>query len=101
LNLVGYVEYKLQETTGIFFNGKGFLKMKNIKARVKRNKLDELAGIYYKDENSGIVKHLNSINKVALLGIQRGDGIYTIIGESWIYYLTVSGTAGKISHGNF
>jgi hypothetical protein len=73
----------------------------NIKARIKRNKLDELAGKSYKDEESEIIKHLNSVNKRALLGIQREDGIYTFIGEDCIYYLTALGVEGEISHGKF
>lgn len=73
----------------------------NISARIKRNKLDELAGIYYKEDNSIIVEYLNSKNKKALLGIQREDGIYTIVGEEFIYYSTDSGDEGEISHGEF
>jgi hypothetical protein len=77
------------------------MKEVNINARIKRNKLDELAGIYYKEDNSIIVQYLNSKNKKALLGIQREDGIYTIVGEEFIYYSTDSEDEGEISHGEF
>lgn len=70
----------------------------NIKARIRRNKLDVLADNYYRDENSELVKHLNSINKKALVGIQREDGVYTIIGEEYIYYSTVLGVESEISN---
>lgn len=70
----------------------------NIKARIRRNKFDELAGEYYQDENSELVKKLNGLNKKALVGIKRPDGIYTIIGENCVYYLTESGKEGEISH---
>jgi hypothetical protein len=70
----------------------------NLNARIRRNKFDELAGEYYQDENSEIVKYLNSKNLKALLGIKRPDGIYTIIGEECVYYLTESGVEGEISH---
>ena len=77
------------------------MKNVNIKARIRRNKFDKLAGECYQDENSEIVKYLNSINKKAFLGIKRGDGVYTIIGEDRIYYLTDAGTQGEILHGDF
>ena len=70
----------------------------NLKARIRRNKFDELAGEYYQDEYSEIVKYLNGKNKKALLGIKRDDGIYTIIGEESDYYLTEAGVEGGISH---
>ena len=70
----------------------------NLKARIRRNKFDELAGEYYQDKNSEIDKYLNGKNKKALLGIKRDDGIYTIIGEESIYYLTEAGVEGEISH---
>lgn len=68
----------------------------NIKARIKRNMLDQFAGTHYRDENSGIVKFLNGQNKKALVGIQREDGIYTIIGENSVYYLTTFNVEGEI-----
>lgn len=70
----------------------------NIKARIRRNKFDVLAENSYRDENSEIVKYLNSVNKKALVGIQREDGIYTIVGEEFIYYLTALGKEGEIRH---
>ena len=76
------------------------MKKVNIKARIKRNRLDELAGEYYQDENSEIVKCLNSRNKNALVGIKRPDGIYTVIGEEYVYYLIESGVDGEIAHGD-
>jgi hypothetical protein len=69
----------------------------NLRARIKRNKLDILTGKNFRDENSEIIKDFNSKNKKALVGIQREDGIYTIIGDENIYYLTISGKEGEIS----
>ena len=77
------------------------MKNVNIKARIRRNKFDELAGEYYQDENSEIVKYLNNRNKKALLGIKRPDGVYTIIGETSVYYVTELGKEGEISHSDF
>jgi hypothetical protein len=73
----------------------------NIKAKIRRNKFDEFAGKYYRDENSEIVKYLAGLGKKALLGIQKEDGIYTIVGESSIYYLTSTGVEGEISQKDF
>lgn len=77
------------------------MKSVSIKARIKRNKLDVLAGKYYVDDNSDIVKYLNSLDKKALVGIQREDGIYTIIGEENVYYLSALGIEGAIPLGEF
>lgn len=77
------------------------MKKINIKARIRRNKLDSLAGESYRAENSEIVQYLNSKNKKAILGIQREDGIYTIIGEEYIYYSTKSGIEGSIENKYF
>ena len=73
----------------------------NIKNRIRRNMLDKLAGKYYKNESSDIILHLNSKEKKGIVGIQREDGIYTIIGTEKIYYLTTSGIEGEISIDNF
>jgi len=73
----------------------------NIKARIKRNKFDKLAGEHYRDNNSQLIKDLQNKNIQALLGIQKGDGMYTVIGLESIYYSTGSGTEGEISHGIF
>jgi hypothetical protein len=77
------------------------MKKININARIRRNKLDLLAGESYRDENSEIVKYLNRVNKKALLGIQRTDGIYTIIGEEYTYYSTDLGVEDSIKHVHF
>lgn len=76
-------------------------KVVNIKARIRRNKLDKLAGNCYRDENSAIVKYLIEDSKKAILGIQREDGIYTILGENSIYYMASSGAEGEVSHSYF
>lgn len=74
---------------------------RNIKARVKHNMFDVLAGSNFRDETSEIITHLNSIGQKALLGMEREDGIYTIMGEDHIYYLTPERIAGQIPHKDF
>lgn len=73
----------------------------NIKARIKRNMLDQLSGNYYRDKNSDIIRHLNSNKRNAIVGIQQEDGIYTIIGDEKIYYKTLLGAEGEILIGDF
>lgn len=68
-----------------------------IKARIKRNLFMELAGSDFRDGDADIIKYLNSVNKQSIIGIQRKDGIYTVIGERCIYYLTPLGVEGEIS----
>jgi hypothetical protein len=62
--------------------------------------LDKLSGNYYVAERSPIITQLNAVNKPALVGIQREDAIYTIIGPENVYYLTPSGTEGEIVIGD-
>ncbi|PSL30042.1 metallophosphoesterase [Chitinophaga ginsengisoli] len=75
--------------------------MVNYKARIKRKRLDEYAGEAFRDENAAIVKHLNNAGKKALFGIQQADGMYTIVGEDTVYYLSPSGKFGEIPLGDF
>jgi hypothetical protein len=72
-----------------------------LQARIRRNGLAKLAGNYYLDEDAGLVSQLNSLQKGALVGIQRADGVYTVLGEERIYYLTPSGVAGEVAIGDF
>lgn len=72
------------------------MKLSILKAKVKRNNLVKHAGKYYIDETSEIIKHLNAQGKSALLGIQNKKGVYTIIGEQFVYYLTFSGKSEEI-----
>lgn len=74
----------------------------NIKSRIKRNRLDILAGKSFRDETSEIIQHLNKSDANALVGIQREeDGIYTIIGAEKIYYMTPLMTKGDIPISEF
>lgn len=73
------------------------MKSINIKARIKRNKLDQLAGTCFRDENDEIVKKFNLYNTKAFLGIQRDDGIYTILGDKSAYYSTDQGVEKQIT----
>ena len=74
------------------------MKRINIKPRIKRNMLDTLSPEDYRDENSEIIQHLN---KSELVGIQREDGIYTIIGVKKNYYMTPLMTKGDIQISEF
>ena len=72
-----------------------------LKSKIKRNHLEEYAGAYFRDDTSQIINSLNAVGKCALFGIQREDGIYTIIGQKHVYYSTVLGTAGEIPLNDF
>lgn len=65
--------------------------MNILKAKIRRNNLQDFAGKFFKDDTSQIIKKLNSGGKEALFGIERQDGIYTIIGKSAVYYSTIDG----------
>jgi hypothetical protein len=72
-----------------------------LQARIRRNGLAKLAGNYYLDEDASLVNQLNSRKKGALVGIQRADGVYTVLGEKRLSYLTPSGVEGEIANGDF
>lgn len=72
------------------------MKKSILKAKIKRNNLEEYSGSYFIDETSKIIKTLNSNEKKALVGIERKDGVYTILGEKFVYYSTVSGGKGQV-----
>lgn len=77
------------------------INLNGVKARIKRNKLIDLAGDHFRDEHSEIVQLLKGRGYDALLGIQREDGVYTIIGEKALYYSTATGFEGTIALEDF
>lgn len=72
-----------------------------LKSKIKRNNLEQYAGTYFRDGTSQIVNSLNEKGKCALFGIEREDGIYTIIGEKLVYYSTNQGNVEEISLSEF
>lgn len=72
-----------------------------LNAKIERNGLKRYAGIYFRDATSTVIKSLNKEGKKALAGIQKGDGMYTILGEGSVYYTTTSGSYGEISLKSF
>jgi hypothetical protein len=77
------------------------MKTSILKSKIKRNNLEEYAEQYFRNENSQIVSSLNNEGKSALFGIEREDGIYTIIGEKSVYYTAASGNKGEITLNEF
>ena len=57
-----------------------------LKAKIKQNKLDVYAGKYFVNENSKIIKILNDLDKKVLIGIQKNELTYTILGEDKVYF---------------
>jgi hypothetical protein len=72
-----------------------------VQARIRRNGLAKLAGNHYLDEDAGLVNQLKSSKKGAFVGIEREDGVYTVLGEERVCYLTPSGVEGEIAIGEF
>lgn len=77
------------------------MKRINLKARIKRNMLDTLSGENYRDEHSEIIQYLNNMGADILVGIEREDGIYTLIGTETIYYMTSLMVQEKLSVKDF
>ncbi len=72
------------------------MKLNILKARIKRNMLIESAGVHFRDEKSPIVTALNEEGKKALVGIQKANEIYTILGEQFVYFSTDADTNGQM-----
>ena len=70
----------------------------NLEIRLKKNKLVDLAGSSFVDQDSDLIKSLRREGKNALLGIKRSDGIYTVLGENSIYYKSISHNEGEIDY---
>lgn len=68
-----------------------------LKARVERSCLVESAGKYYGDMDSQIIQNLNNEGRNAFVGLERDDGIYTVLGEKLVYFSTKSGDTDTIS----
>jgi hypothetical protein len=77
------------------------MKFNIVQARAKRNKFNELAGKFYRDNTSQIVEELNKANKRAYFGIQDESGKYTVIGEKFVYFSTALGIEGEVSNADF
>jgi hypothetical protein len=72
-----------------------------LKSLIKRRKLEECVGSYFRDSDSELVCELNSEGKEALFGIQREDGVYTIIGKGFVYFSTISGGKKEMTLADF
>lgn len=67
-----------------------------LKARLERNGLKKYADKHFTDETSPVVNKLKQEGKDAVIGIQRKDGAYTVLGEKFIYYSTPLGEKGQL-----
>ena len=74
------------------------MKKNILKAKIKRNKLIENAGIFFVDDTSQIIKQINKEGKNAILGIYDKEKKYTVIGLKKMFYLTKNGNKGEILH---
>lgn len=70
----------------------------NINSIIKRNKLLEYSGEYFRGDDSEIVKRLIREGKRAFLGIQDDSDKYTIIGEDFVHYNFRYNTGQEISN---
>ncbi|WP_299902696.1 hypothetical protein [uncultured Aquimarina sp.] len=77
------------------------MKTNILKARIKRNNLEKHAGSNFVDESSKIIDNLRNEGKKVLLGIQKNDNLYTILGEEHVFYSSLKGNKGKISLSEF
>jgi len=74
------------------------MKLEIVRARAKRNKFIELAGIFYQDNKSLLVSSLTNEDDEVYFGISNKEGLYTIIGRKNLYYSTMAGSKKKISN---
>lgn len=73
-----------------------------LNAKIRRNNFVGFAEEYFINGDSETVKMLNSSGESALIGIEnKKKGVYTIIGEQFIYYSTSIGKEGKAALRDF
>jgi len=72
------------------------MKINILKARIKRNNFVNHAGQSFVDENSKIIIDLKNEGENALVGIQKSDKTYTVLGDKLVYYSSISGTKGRL-----
>jgi len=72
------------------------MKSNYLDRRIKLNNLEKHAGNHFVDESSKIINILRNEGKKALLGIQKNDEIYTVLGEKYVFYSTFNGSKGKV-----
>lgn len=77
------------------------MKTNILRARIKRNNLEKHAGNHFVDESSKIINILRNEGKKALLGIQKNDDVYTILGERYVFYSTLNGSKGQVTLSEF
>lgn len=77
------------------------MKKNILKARIKRNNLEKHAGNHFVDESSKIINTLKDEGKRVLLGIQKNEDVYTVLGEKYVFYSTLNGNKGKFTLSEF
>ncbi|MBE8725829.1 hypothetical protein [Flavobacterium hungaricum] len=77
------------------------MKINILKSKIKRSNLKEYSGDYFRDDSSQIVVFLNKEGKSALFGIQKEEGIYTIVGKKSVYYSTIFSNPKEIPLSSF
>lgn len=69
--------------------------------RIKQNMFREFAGDDFQDENSPFIYDLRKKGKLPIIGIKRNDGLYTIIGEEYVYFSSKLSIDNQILHLDF
>ncbi|WP_108809115.1 hypothetical protein [Aquimarina spinulae] len=77
------------------------MKSNYLKERIKRNNLEKHAGNHFVDESSKIISSLRNEGKKVLLGIQKNDNLYTVLGEEHVFYSSLNGNKGKVALSEF
>lgn len=72
------------------------MKLNILNARIRRSNLKEYSKNYFRDDTSQIIINLNEEGKQALVGIQKENEVYTIIGEKYVYFSTCLKAKGEI-----
>ena len=77
------------------------MELEIIKKRASKYNFVEIVGEFYRDNNSKLIKKLNEENKNAFFGIENSEGIYTVVGEEYLYFSTSLDTHKSISNSKF
>lgn len=73
------------------------MKLNVLNAKIERNQFKKFAGVHFVDESSKVINTLKKEGKNPLVGIQKSDDTYTILGEKNIFYSSYNGNKGSMA----
>ena len=77
------------------------MKMNNLNRRIEKNQLAKLAGEYFVDTNSTLIRDLRKQGLDVFVGIRKDEHTWTILGDHIVIYSTINENFGKTTIDEF